>query len=163
MPPAERLAPSLQGNWSSSTAPISARRSESVIRSPAFQAVPAPRYTGFLWRQFQEVGPSILKTPNQAGKSSQPRNELLHRNSRTAQDCSQRAAIQFFVIRNYDVAKRLVAAKYHVTPLLPAQPKAALPSLLTPQPVACRIALREQAVDLLPIPRRRVESPRESR
>jgi hypothetical protein len=45
---------------------------------------------------------------------SQQRDELLYRNSRTAENRAQSAAIQFFVIRDYNLAKRLVAAKYHV-------------------------------------------------
>ena len=55
---------------------------------------------------------------------SQQRNELVHRNSRTAEDRSQGAAIQFFVIRDHDLGKRQVPAKYHVAPFLATQSKA---------------------------------------
>ena len=58
---------------------------------------------------------------------SQQRNELLCRNSGATKDRSQGAAIQFFVIRDYDLGKRLIAAKHRVAPLLPAQSKARLP------------------------------------
>ena len=58
---------------------------------------------------------------------SQQCNELFYGNSRAAEDRTQGAAIQFFVVRDYDLGKWLVAAKYHVTPFLPAQLKARLP------------------------------------
>lgn len=48
-------------------------------------------------------------------------------NSAATKDRSQRAAIQFFVIRDFNLGKRLVAAKHHVAPLLPPQSKARLP------------------------------------
>ena len=52
--------------------------------------------------------------------SPQQRYEFLYRNSRAPKDRPEGAAIQFFVIRDHYLGIRLVAAKDHVAPFLPA-------------------------------------------
>ena len=58
--------------------------------------------------------------------SSQQGNKLVYVNCGSAKDSPQGTTIQFFVIRDYHLGVRLVAAKYHVAPFLTAQSKAHL-------------------------------------
>ena len=67
------------------------------------------------------IRPCCVNVELSSEMSSQQRDEFLYRNPRSPKDRSQGTAIQFFVIRDHYLSKRLIASKHHVASLLPSK------------------------------------------